>query len=290
MIKTDSAFYIGTTHNVCEDYAVNGDNYIIISDGCSSSKNTDIGARLLCEYCKQHNCYKNLQSDLFPSVSIIINSVGLSDYSLAVTFLSAYVENNKIIINTIGDGNIIIKTKDGIIHIISMNYSKSAPYYINYYLNKEDNKLWEKIIDNKYIVEYTKIENMGKTNGEDDYFIETSKSLNNDFTSFFIPNCDFSFSPKINKLALNIEDIEWVALSSDGLNSFYEQIITETSKYNKPIWYIDIIIELLKIKNTNGRFVQRRLNKFRKNCIKKNWYYADDISLAVLYIGDTNGC
>lgn len=295
-MKTDNAFYIGTTHNVCEDYAVNGDNYIIISDGCSSSKNTDVGARLLCEYCKQHNCYKNLQSDLFPSVSIIINSVGLSDYSLAVTFLSAYVENNKIIINTIGDGNIIIKTKNGIIHVISMDYYKSAPYYINYYLNKEDNKLWEKITDNKYTVEYSTIKYNGKIDGEDSHTISTTKRPSTnislyDFNKYdFIPNCDFSFSPKINKLALNIEDIEWVALSSDGLNSFYEQIITETSKYNKPIWYIDIIIELLKIKNTNGRFVQRRLNKFRKNCIKKNWYYADDISLAVLYIGDTNGC
>ena len=272
MTKTDSAFYIGSTHNVCEDYAVNGDNYIIISDGCSSSKNTDIGARLLCEYSKKNSCYKNLQSDLFPAISIISKYIGLSKNSLDVTFLLAYVEDNELlIINTIGDGNIIIKTKDGIIHVISMNYSKSAPYYINYYLSKNDDMLWEKILSNNYVIEYTKIKHIGKTNGEDDYFIETSKSPNNDFNPmFFIPNCDFSFSPKINKLAIESSDIEWVALSSDGLSSFYEQITTETSKYNNPISYIDVIIELLKIKNTNGRFVQRRLNKFRKNCIKKN--------------------
>ena len=169
-----------------------------------------------------------------------------------------------------------------------MSYAKSAPYYVSYYLSKNDDILWDKILNNKYTVEYTQITEPDK---EGIFFTSVYNAPNNNFSpGHFIPNCDFSFSPKINKLALNIEDIEWIALSSDGLNSFYEQITTETSKYNKPIWYIDVIIELLKIKNTNGKFVQRRLNKFRKNCIKKNWYNADDISLSVLYIGNSNGC
>ena len=136
--------------------------------------------------------------------------------------------------------------------------------------------LWNKILDNEYTIEYTEIEDLDKN--------KSIKLINDKSDKSFIPNCEFYFSPKINKLVLNKEDVEWVALSSDGLGSFYEQIETETSKYNKPINYIDVIIELLKIKNTNGRFIQRRLNKFRKDCIKKNWYHADDISLAVLYM------
>ena len=73
---------------------------------------------------------------------------------------------------------------------------------------------------------------------------------------------------------------------SDGVHSFYETISTETSKYNQSISYIDVLKELLSFKNFNKAFVQRRINKFRKDCIKKNWDNADDLSLAVIYTGD----
>ena len=51
---SDSYFEIGNTHMVCQDYALNGsspDNrlhYSIVSDGCSSSKHSEIGAQILC--------------------------------------------------------------------------------------------------------------------------------------------------------------------------------------------------------------------------------------------------
>jgi len=42
---------------------------------------------------------------------------------------------------------------------------------------------------------------------------------------------------------------------------------------------------LFSFKNFNGQFVQRRMNKFLKDCNKDNWYNADDISLGVIYLG-----
>ncbi|MBC8139363.1 MAG: protein phosphatase 2C domain-containing protein, partial [Fibrella sp.] len=52
MTQSDAAFAIGKTHKVCQDYALTGDAHATIptvwlSDGCSSSPHTDIGARLL---------------------------------------------------------------------------------------------------------------------------------------------------------------------------------------------------------------------------------------------------
>ena len=73
---------------------------------------------------------------------------------------------------------------------------------------------------------------------------------------------------------------------SDGVHSFYETIITDTSKCNKSVPYIDVLKELLTFKKFNTHFVQRRMNKFRKNCAKKNWCNADDLSLAVIYMGE----
>ena len=61
-MNADSAFRMGSTHAVCQDYAVasawtaaaHTDGaappprpYIILSDGCSSTPDTDVGARLL---------------------------------------------------------------------------------------------------------------------------------------------------------------------------------------------------------------------------------------------------
>ena len=57
-MNADSVFNIGATHAVCQDYVIarsgettfgspNAGPYIILSDGCSSSPDTDMGARLL---------------------------------------------------------------------------------------------------------------------------------------------------------------------------------------------------------------------------------------------------
>src|SRR5689334_13151177 len=49
-MNSDCGFCIGDTHVVCQDYATaHGGEcaYAILADGCSSSPDTDIGARLL---------------------------------------------------------------------------------------------------------------------------------------------------------------------------------------------------------------------------------------------------
>jgi len=140
-MRSDSAFYIGSTHKVCEDYAVSRDNIIVVSDGCSTSRNTDIGARIICECTKRW-----MENDVILTMAQnITNIMNVPRECLNVTRLMAFEKNDKIVIETIGDGNIIIKTKDGIMHVLSMNYAKSAPYYMNYIYNENKNKDWENI-------------------------------------------------------------------------------------------------------------------------------------------------
>jgi len=51
-MNADSYFEIGSTHLVCQDYALSGLYkdmcYGIVSDGCSSAENSEIGAQILC--------------------------------------------------------------------------------------------------------------------------------------------------------------------------------------------------------------------------------------------------
>ena len=284
-MRSDSAFYIGTTHKVCEDYAVSRDDIIVVSEGCSSSLNTDIGARIVCECIKQNTERPWMEEkSTMMWANKICTILDIPKECLNVTLLTAYSEDDKIIIKTIGDGNIIIKTKDGIMHVLSMKYARSAPYYMNYTYYKENDKDWENIPDNNYTVEHSTIKDIEE---DDSYSIETHPPLPGEVSSMFdIPNCDFSLSRKGNKLYIRKKDVEWVALSSDGLNSFQEKIVTETYSTSEPVWYINVIIQLLKINNTEGKFVQRRMNRFKKTCIKENWYNTDDVSLAILVPGD----
>src|SRR5215208_7219869 len=52
-MNANSVFNIGATHAVCQDYVIarsrapHGGPYVVMSDGCSSSPDTDVGARLL---------------------------------------------------------------------------------------------------------------------------------------------------------------------------------------------------------------------------------------------------
>ena len=46
-MSTAAAYAIGTSHTVCQDYARRSDHLALLSDGCSGSPDTDIGARLL---------------------------------------------------------------------------------------------------------------------------------------------------------------------------------------------------------------------------------------------------
>ena len=73
MVYSDSYFKIGKTHLICQDYALHSEGHISLSDGCSSSPNTDIGSRLLClinknnrslvadSYCFIPECHKIIQ-------------------------------------------------------------------------------------------------------------------------------------------------------------------------------------------------------------------------------------
>lgn len=122
-MSTDKFFTIGKTHNVCQDYALSGEHngisYAIVSDGCSSSPDTDFGARFLAKSCEQqilrgHNF--NGERIIYEA-SGIARQIGLPETCLDATLICAIKDNNDAIkIYMHGDGVILGKYCDGSIH------------------------------------------------------------------------------------------------------------------------------------------------------------------------------
>jgi hypothetical protein len=196
---------------------------------------------------------------------------------LDATLLSAKAYENGAMAMCCGDGVIAIKTTDGKTIIINCEYSDNFPFYINYLYDQTGRYLDWTTNHNKRVVTQTVLDSDWSVTSHDE--INESNRLFEDMGIIRLLD---------NKTIVEIVDkdsIEYIAIMSDGIHSFYETITTGTSKFNSSLTYVEVLQDLLTFKNFNTHFVKRRMNKFRKNCVKKNWANGDDFSLAVIYMG-----
>jgi len=79
MSGLDSFFFIGDSHEICEDYAVSGIHHLneaetnivpygIVGDGCSAAKNVDFGSRFLVKAAENNIQHFFSNFDSFPSI------------------------------------------------------------------------------------------------------------------------------------------------------------------------------------------------------------------------------
>ncbi|MFW9879464.1 MAG: hypothetical protein ACFFG0_40830, partial [Candidatus Thorarchaeota archaeon] len=204
-MKVDCAFNKGFSHDICQDYTTiyNPDEYIqmILCDGCSSSENTDFGARILANIFS--NRLFNFNEKQIINILKLISSEFNLDYSfLDSTLLTAFYENNKIILRYWGDGFIIQKYKN-YYNIQEINYENNYPFYFSY------------LLDGK------KFENYKKINKECKFkLIETI--IDNQFLEKNIEIQFYNYKDCYSLINVS-DDFEYIAFISDGLNSFIEK-------------------------------------------------------------------
>ncbi len=291
-MNSDCVFKIGSTHRICQDYAIIGErnnkNCVIVSDGCSSSPLTDIGARIIATTVRDRllsidnmeNFYAN---ECIISARQIVDLLKLPTTCLDATLMSIFLNNNDNstnvdTINCHGDGVIIIKFKSNDLYIVSTEYEDGYPFYINYFYDKNGRyDTWYEEHNKRKITLSTIIENNENICIKDD--IEFGYTIDE----------NIEIRKELKRTRINIFDInliEFIAIVSDGIHSFYESVKTETSLVNNPISFYKIIPELFSFKGYKGSFIQRRLNRFLKNCKKKNWDHYDDLSIGIIYTGE----
>lgn len=272
-IVADSHYMIGKTHLVCEDYAHHFDNKMVVCDGCSSSENTDIGARLLAlsfdkvidvcfeSFDEDESLYTTIAKELSLEMQQITASLWIPVSSMDASLIGAFIDPSTGLLRVImyGDGSIIYKKKDeDFIRAVNVSYEKEAPYYLSY--------LHAGLRKDNYI-EFA--------NQYEDGKIKTIKSGNISDLQEYKQRYDFPIYYMFHP-----EELEFLALVSDGLTSFYEK---GECGLREPVDFNRVIMEFTSFPIITPGFVKRRMRRACEVFEKKNIFHSDDISMAVMY-------
>ncbi|MHA2043409.1 MAG: protein phosphatase 2C domain-containing protein [Candidatus Thorarchaeota archaeon] len=283
MMYADSVFNIGSTHRVCEDYALHGlpssefpfrTSHAILSDGCSSAVDTDFGSRILAKAAQQfiHRDYNKHSAKVFGNTvmakaTTACAALGLMPTSLFATLGAVFADPEYFRAFLFGDGVIAYIDNSGLMGFQHIQFPKGAPFYLLY---ETESALKKGYID-QFGGTYT-ITNYERRNGKWEREEHDTFQIQADSP----PDAFSQYSLKGHQL---------VAIMSDGVDSVYKKINTETTKTTENVPITEVVEELLSFKpvlspNYNGAFVQRRIAAAFKN--NPDWEHGDDISIAAL--------
>src|SRR5690606_17939856 len=118
----------------------------IVSDGCSSSKDTDIGARILaraaleCIYKSTHGI-KVFSEAIMAKAETQCLSLGLEREALDATLLVAVQWEKNVDVFMMGDGLISLEIGDHT-ELIRAEYPMNMPYYPSYLIDDRNRNLF----------------------------------------------------------------------------------------------------------------------------------------------------
>lgn len=296
---TDSFFVQGFTHQVCEDYAVHGGDYAIISDGCSSGTDTDFGARLLAKAAEEH-----IQDILRPNVFLQGVSTttrtqqrtfpNLPDSCLTATLMALKAVDDDYRALTIGDGIVGGKCKDGTWVINVVEYPKSGPYYLKYQMFDEVDQ-WLEMFGGSYKVRTYMGDilcpEMEFPEWDDEDGPPTSENRLEKWSEILEISesvREFDLKQPYNEFWFSKEDFEFTFVCSDGPESFFIPVKTRRKKYNQPICVLDVLRVMMNFVTIRPAFAKLQANwvfrQDKKGTFKrKNWVNGDDVSVGIIH-------
>jgi len=261
---TDWFLKKGSSHFICEDYVMVEKDYCILSDGCSQSPFTDIGARVLC-MAAAGGINTLMKRGILPSYEVfgmttariaaaMIRTMGLPKESLNATLLVAWKMESMIHVFIYGDGHVYwdCTSADGtetIQTLYSYEYGDpadpqtNAPLYLSYWLDQKDMDTYRKQFGENNLT--VKLNGNPRDCPKDEHLIIPSAWSN-------------------------------VLLFSDGIESFTKPGVEKLSHYT-------IVNDLTAFKNYNGEFIRRRANGAFRKFNREGLIHTDDLSIAGLH-------
>lgn len=284
MLHTDSFFAIGQKHvaagKPCQDYAMSGEYgdgnlaFAIVSDGCSTGRNTDVGARLLvlstAEAIREYWEYENL---ILPWMTKVVTAermlsvknagalLGVTHQDMLATSIFACFTKSGGIVHVQGDGVIAVKYRDGRMQMTRFDWPNNIPFY----------PVYEKENLDAFIQAHG-----GDAKAEVVLAEEWSVAVEDGIPkSFKVADTRYSIESGISGIQLPFDinnEIEFVAVFSDG--------VTQIDNVD----WKDAVVNFMSFKSTAGYFAKRRMIACIKETLKVGKGPFDDISYAVIHI------
>lgn len=271
-MNTDSYFEIGSSHIICQDYALHGfyDDmaYTIISDGCSEGRYSEVGAQIICHVAKhaiislhQVNLFQEADKEtlcklLGNSIHKRIEEVGrlypITSEALQATLIIAlsiqtYRGGYCSYVFAWGDGVIILKDDSGNTYIHEIEYPSGAPFYL-----VTDPTIYRKSIE----AENCKVIHK--------FYIE------NDDGRGFYTHSEIEHQPEKIFYLKQEMDIVSITICSDGIKSYQNENLIK-------IPFVDIVPEYVDYASETGVFVECNMKFLKKKMLKQKWTHYDDI-------------
>ncbi len=277
----DSFFTQGAGHSICQDHATTRETerftFAVISDGCSASPKSEVGASILSHAFMQAYITTwewaddNGGMEVFETVLLanlrnklleIKRHTGLENGAFDATIVAAIADKQEERMNfsVWGDGIIQVKRKQSLDEVHQFNYPSNAPYYFSYTLDSRREEDYTQAFGNPNANVIT-------------YYQPRTSGLGGD---------EHKSTPPYYNWSLPLEDIEAVSVFSDGIETFSK---TENG-LTTPIHYLSIISELTNYKSKVGEFVRRRMSRFLKESKHNNISHFDDISSASIIVSE----
>lgn len=271
---------IGAHHPICQDYSfggmVNEKPLCIISDGCSSAKDTDWGSRLLVNALKNqlsksrigglHAAYCNATN----VAATQSKALSISQDALKATLLNLQLVEDFIEAGLWGDGYVIARERESKNLVVCRHFfSTNAPYYPFYHLCQANQALY--------------LQHFGAGVFNRTKWLQYPDTIGSKFTMEYAVKDIVDDPLKAGFYTFSIKSYDLVAIASDGLDSFMEKKKTATQITNEFIEPERVITELFGFKGFQGPFVERRCNRAFQEFHERGWTNFDDFSLGVIY-------
>lgn len=271
MAIADVSFSIGKTHDVCQDYGVADDPrqsdlsesgaVAVVCDGCSSSQDTDMGARLLARSAI-------LTRPFDPEVVIqranqYRTALELDQHALDATLLMAReTPEGDAEVFVCGDGVVVARRRNGTGYDHwTLSFNLNAPEYLSYRL------------DAGRYAEYQKAGGGVLTVGGRCPPVEDCLQARVQGVHFY------HVFPK------DLYDV--VLVMSDGAESFQKR--DGTRLVSVPL--TEVLDQVLDLKVLTHGFLRRRMGKFLgKFCVTNGWQHYDDFAVGGLVLDPPQGC
>lgn len=290
-MKTDSYFEIGSSHEVCQDYALSGQigediGYAIVTDGCTMShkacNQVDLGARILAHSARDvllrtwgnhkdivltedglKSSNKFIRERSIIMTRMIERQLDLNPLFADCTLLIAVADSRgNAHAMVFGDGSVFVEFKNGCQVIADVSFLSGAPYYLSYHTDPNRK--------GAYLQEYGEAPVVIDKHSREEIIDEVWR--NNQL------QVNASDPDLYNKTMFSWEGVAQISVTSDGAKTFLRNKNGETEN----IGFYDIMGQFNGIKNKNGVFIQRRMKSMGKSMKKDEAYHYDDISIATI--------